>query len=90
MAFTQLHGLAPPLASGKGVTLKPFSRPIFKLVLIEGIVIERCSNNRTNIIGTIEVGCAISVDMDKDTIHKTNEFFWNTSELYIIYKNDGA
>lgn len=33
---------------------------------------------RTNIIGAGEVGCAISVDMDKDTVHKTNSLFWDT------------
>ncbi|MCE3201694.1 class I SAM-dependent methyltransferase [Paenibacillus sonchi] len=33
---------------------------------------------RTNIIGAGEVGSAISVDMDKNAIHKTNSIFWNT------------
>ncbi len=33
---------------------------------------------RTNIIGAGEVGSAISVDMDKDSIHKTNSIFWDT------------
>ncbi len=36
------------------------------------------SDYRTNIIGAGEVGCAISVDMDKSAIHKTNSFFWDT------------
>ncbi len=35
------------------------------------------SNQRTNIIGAGEIGYAISVDMDKVTVHKTNELFWN-------------
>lgn len=39
---------------------------------------EKNSDHRTNIIGAGEVGCAISVDMDKDAVHKTNELFWNT------------
>jgi SAM-dependent methyltransferase len=39
---------------------------------------------RTNIIGAGEVGCAISVDMDKDTVHKTNELFWNTKGNDVI------
>lgn len=34
--------------------------------------------NRTNIIGAGEVGRAVSIDMDRDTIHQTNGFFWDT------------
>lgn len=34
------------------------------------------SNQRTNIIGAGEIGYAISVDMDKVTVHKTNELFF--------------
>ena len=33
---------------------------------------------RTNIIGAGEVGVAISVDMDKNVVHKTNSLFWDT------------
>ena len=77
-AFRQLHGVAPSLARDKVVTLKSFPRLTFKLILMEGISMDRNSNNRTNIIGAGEVGCAISVDMDKDAIHKTNSFFWDT------------
>ena len=33
---------------------------------------------RTNIIGAGEGGSAISVDMDKKSIHKTNSIFWDT------------
>lgn len=39
---------------------------------------DRNSNDRKNIIGAGEAGYAISVDMDKDTIHKSNILFWNT------------
>ena len=39
---------------------------------------DKNSVNRTNIIGAGEVGRAISVDMDKDTIHQTNCLFWGT------------
>lgn len=83
-AFSQLHGLAPSLARDKGVTLKPFPHLTFKLVLMEGIVVEKDSNQRTNIIGAGEVGYAISVDMDKDTVHKTNELFWSTKGNDVI------
>lgn len=33
---------------------------------------------RTNIIGAAEVGCATSVGMDKNTVYKTNSFYWDT------------
>lgn len=34
-------------------------------------------NHRTNIIGAGEVGYAISEDMDKNDIHRTNSSFWD-------------
>ncbi|GIP39325.1 hypothetical protein J31TS4_26050 [Paenibacillus sp. J31TS4] len=34
---------------------------------------------RTNIIGAGEAGVAISVDMEKSVIHKTNSLFWDTT-----------
>jgi len=43
-------------------------------------------NHRTNIIGAGEVGCAISVDMDKNNIHKTNSSFWDTKIFF--YRGD--
>lgn len=51
---------------------------------MEDIVVEKNSNQRPNIIGAGEVSCAISVDMDKNTVHKTNELFWNTKGNAII------
>lgn len=33
---------------------------------------------RTNIIGAGEVGCTTSVGMDKNTVYKTNSFYWDT------------
>jgi SAM-dependent methyltransferase len=39
--------------------------------------VENNANQRTSIIGGGGVGYAVSVDMDKDSIHKTNEQFWN-------------
>ncbi len=39
---------------------------------------DKNSVNRTSIIGAGEVGRAISIDMDKDTIHQTNCLFWDT------------
>lgn len=76
-AFSHMHGIAPSLARDKGVTLNPFPRLNFKLVLMEGVAVKKDSNVRTNIIGSGEVGYAVSVKMDKTIVHKTNEFFWN-------------
>jgi len=39
---------------------------------------DKNSGNRTNIIGAGEVGFAVTVDMDKNVIHKTNSLFWDT------------
>ncbi|PZD97092.1 class I SAM-dependent methyltransferase [Paenibacillus sambharensis] len=33
---------------------------------------------KPNIIGAGEVGCAISVDMNKNVVHETNSSYWNT------------
>lgn len=33
----------------------------------------------TNIIGSGEVGSAVSVDMDKNNVHKTNSYYWDTN-----------
>jgi len=77
-AFSQFHGIAPSLARADGVTLKIFPRLTFKLILMEGNVMKRNPNHRTNIIGAGEVGYAISVDMDRNNIHITNSSFWDT------------
>lgn len=39
---------------------------------------------RTNIIGAGEVGSAISADMDRTSIHKTNSIFWDTKGTDIL------
>lgn len=76
-AFSRWHGIAPSLARDKEVELKSFPRLTFKLILMEGIGVDKNSNHRTNIIGASEVGYAISVDIDKHTIHETNQLFWD-------------
>lgn len=83
-AFKQLHGLSPTLARDKKVTLHPFPRLTFKLVLMEGIVLEKDASHRTNIIGAGEVGVAISVELDKEKVHATNESFWDTQGNAVI------
>lgn len=83
-AFRQLHGVAPSHARDKGVTLNPFPTLTFKLVLMEGIAVERDVNQRTNIIGAGEVGYAVSVDLNKETIHETNKLFWGTKGNQVL------
>lgn len=34
--------------------------------------------NRTSMVGDREVDCTMLIDMDKNSIHKTNSFFWDT------------
>ena len=83
-AFRQLHGVAPSHARDKGIALNPFPPLTFKLVLMEGIAVERDMNQRTNIIGAGEVGYAVSVDLNKETIHKTNKLFWGTKGNQVL------
>ena len=83
-AFSRFHGIAPSLARDEGVALKTFPRLTFKLILMEGNVMKKNSNHRTNIIGAGEVGYAISIDMDKNNIHKTNSSFWDTKGNEVI------
>jgi len=83
-AFRQLHGVAPSHARDKGIALNPFLPLTFKLVLMEGIAVERDVNQRTNIIGAGEVGYAVSADLDKETIHKTNKLFWGTKGNQVL------
>jgi AraC-like DNA-binding protein/SAM-dependent methyltransferase len=83
-AFSRFHGIAPSLARDEEVALKTFPRLSFKLILMEGNVMKKNSNHRTNIIGAGEVGYAISIDMDKNNIHKTNSSFWDTKGSEVI------
>lgn len=76
-AFSRLHGVSPSLARDKDVVLKNFPRLTFKLILMEANNMDKKSNYRPNIIGSGEVSCAISIDMDKKNIHETNSSFWD-------------
>lgn len=44
----------------------------------EVVGMNKNSANRTNIIGAGEAGCAIAVDMDKNSVYKTNSSYWDT------------
>jgi AraC-like DNA-binding protein/SAM-dependent methyltransferase len=83
-AFSQFHGIAPSLVRDEGASLKIFPRLTFKLILMEGNIMKKETNHRTNIIGAGEVGYAISIDMDKSNIHKTNSSFWDTKGNEVI------
>jgi SAM-dependent methyltransferase len=61
-----------------------FPRLTFKLILMEGEVMKKNPNHRTNIIGAGEVGYAISIDMDKNNIHNINSSFWDTKGNEVI------
>ena len=83
-AFSRFHGIAPSLARDEEAVLKTFPRLTFKLILMGENVMKKNSNHRTNIIGAGEVGYAISIDMDKNNIHKTNGSFWDTKGSEVI------
>ena len=83
-AFSRFHGIAPSLARDEETPLKTFPRLTFKLILMEANLMKKNSNHRTNIIGAGEVSYAITVDMDKNNIHKTNRSFWNTKGNEVI------
>lgn len=85
-AFSRFHGIAPSLARDEGAALKTFPRLSFKLILMEGNVMKKNSNHRTNIIGAGEVGYGISIDLDKNKIHKMNSLFWGTKGNEVIGK----
>lgn len=77
-AFRQFHGLSPSLSRDKKLTLKSFPRLTFKLILMEGLGMDKKAGSRVNIIGGGEVGFAVSVELDQRDIHKTNNSFWDT------------
>ncbi|MDR2933106.1 MAG: methyltransferase domain-containing protein [Oscillospiraceae bacterium] len=83
-AFSQLHGIAPSLARNKEITLKPYPRLTFRLAIMEGVEMDRDSKRWTNIIGPGETGYAVSIDMDRDSIHETNSLFWGTMGSDVI------
>ena len=76
-AFRRFHGISPSLAREQEVTLNRCPRLTFKLVLMEGITVMEDSTQRANVIGAGDVGCAVSVDKNINTIHQTNETFWS-------------
>ena len=51
---------------------------------MEKLCLDKNSVYRTNIIGAGEVNCAISVDMDRNAVHKTNSFFWDTKRNDVL------
>lgn len=76
-AFNKHHSISPSQARDKDIMLKSIQSLNFKLILMEGIDMDKDSNSRTNIIGAGEVGYAIAVDMEEDIIHQANKSFWD-------------
>lgn len=77
-AFKQQHGITPSQARHKGTALKAYPRLIFKFVLREDELVELGSNQRKHIMGSRSGGYAVSIEMDQEAIHNTNEKFWDT------------
>ncbi|MHC1749143.1 MAG: helix-turn-helix domain-containing protein [Cellulosilyticaceae bacterium] len=78
-AFRNFFGVAPSLVRNNEVVLKTYPRLTFKLILMEGIKMNNDQNQRTNIIGAGEVDYAVSIEMEEESIRKTNSAFWDTN-----------
>lgn len=81
-AFRNLHGLTPSKARGKEVVLNSYPPLTFKLILMEGLDME--NEKQRVIVGGHGDRYGITVDMDQNVIHQTNEHFWNTKGNDII------
>lgn len=81
-AFSQLYGVPP--SRTKGASLKLYPRLTVKLILMEGMNMEKNTDKRTNIIGAGEVGYAVSAELNESSIHQTNSQFWDTLGNEII------
>ncbi len=77
-AFRQLHGITPSEARNKEASIKACPCLTFKLVLMEASEVEKKKTGRVSIYKGSEVSGAVAVDMDQETIHKTNKNFWST------------
>lgn len=77
-AFRQMHGITPSEARNKTALRKSYPCLTFKLGLMEVSDMEKKKTGRVSIYKGSEVSGAIAVDMDKETIHKTNQVFWST------------
>lgn len=77
-AFKQLYGVTPTLARNEKMALKPFQPLTFKLVLKENETMQNGTKRRKNIMGSRDSEYAVSIDMDPNKIHKTNEVFWDS------------
>ncbi len=83
-AFRQWHGFAPSMARKKEIVPKAYPRLAFKLILMEGSGMKKKTDYRPNIIGSGEVGYAVSLDMNKETIHQANRLLWDTTGNELI------
>jgi AraC-like DNA-binding protein len=81
-AFRNLHGLTPSKARDKEVVLNSYPPLKFKLVLMEEIDMK--NEEQRVIVGGHGDRYGITVDMDQEIIHRTNEQFWNTKGNDVI------
>ena len=79
-AFRRLHGFAPSFARDKAaMPPKAFPRLTFRLVLMEDMRMDKSTGYRPSIIGSGDVGGAVSVEPDAGAIHAVNSSFWSTN-----------
>lgn len=76
-AFRKMHGLAPSLARDKETMLNPCPRLTFKLALLEGLSMDKGTNERNNVIGAND-GYAVTISKDVKKIHTINDNFWSS------------
>lgn len=82
-AFKRLYGVTPSLARNDKIALKPF-RLTFKLVFKENEMMHNGTKHRETIRGSRDSEYAVSIDMDQENIHKTNESFWDSVGTELI------
>lgn len=83
-AFRRMHGIPPSAARNASAPLRPCPRLSFKLVLMEGICMEKQKGQRTNIIGAGEVGVAVNAPQNQEFIHRINENFWDETGSQVL------
>lgn len=83
-AFKRFHGVSPSLVRKGTTMLKYFPRLTFKLILMESSELEDDPRRRTNIIGAGEMSYAVSIEMDKKSIMKVNNTFWDDKGNEVI------
>lgn len=76
-AFKKYHGITPSNIRDKQLIVNPCPKLTFKLVLKEDYKMENNSKQGISIIGGGDIGYALSIELNNDEIHRTNELFWD-------------